>query len=290
MAIKNIKRWADGIATEGKFHTAFWHKSSTPISALTGRWSDLSMGAGIPKYNAYVGAQLEATVLTGSANNGIFLGQAPAAGLSKYINTFAILPNGNGFIHAINLCDYLMFYPLIEGDNTDLQEMDNTASLTRYTDGVGVRAMLVCTTPCVTDAIITISYTNHAGVSGRTSTFRFNAQSSYVGSIMSASNSSTTAGRNAPFIPLENGDLGIRSIQSALISTGAGGFFSIVLVKPLAHIQGFDASVATEKQMLLHNGLVPVKIEEGAYLNMICIQNNTVTGAPFRGYLEIVHQ
>lgn len=286
MPIKNIARFAKGIAEDGSYFDAFFHKTSTP-TAVAGAWIDLSMGAGIPKYNAYVGGQAVATPLTGAGNDGIYLGANPASGKNRYISTVLLQGTSTSLAPAfVMIMDYLLCYPLIDGDNTDLQEMDNALTLTRYTTGDGVRCMAVCTTPMVADAIMTVSYTNQAGVAGRTSICRLVATAN-VGNIISAPDSSAVAGRRSPFIPLAGGDSGIRSIDGVTLSTGAGGFFALVLVKPLTHVQMLELGVACEIQHIQQRAGVIPKIENGAYLNMIALVNNTATIAPFRGHIQM---
>jgi hypothetical protein len=102
-----------------------------------------------------------------------------------------------------------------------------TAALTRYTSGEGVMAGIVVYTIIGTTATtVTISYTNSAGVSGRTST-----ATTFGGSFY------REAGLLIP-IPLQAGDTGIRSIESVTVTatTGTAGNFGVCLYKPLAMI------------------------------------------------------
>jgi hypothetical protein len=288
MPIKNLRRFSDSAANNEGWQS-FFHKTSGPTPAA-GVWVDLSMGAGTPKYNAYVGGQATATPLVGSGNDGIYLGPNPPAGRDRYINTVLLQAISNTFAPAyVMLMDYLLFYPLIDGDNTDLQEMDNTLTLTRNTSGVGVEAMLVCTTPMSVDAVATVNYTNQAGVANRSVTFNLVATAN-VGTIISAADSSASATRRSAFIPLAGGDSGIRSVESLQLSTPAGGFFSLVLVRPLAQVQMLETGVASEIQPVRQRGGVLPRVDNGAYVNMIALTSNTTAIAPFRGMIETVWQ
>lgn len=112
MAIPNIARFAKAMSESGNFHNVFFHKTSGP-TPVAGTWLDLSMGAGTPKYNAYVGSQTTATQFIGSGNDGIYLGQAPAAGKSRYINSALIQSTSNSLAPGMILfADYLLHYPL----------------------------------------------------------------------------------------------------------------------------------------------------------------------------------
>lgn len=100
-----------------------------------------------------------------------------------------------------------------------------TATLTRYTSGVGVYAALhIITSVGATDSVATVTYTNSAGTAGRT------------GTIVWAAN--TPGARTFYPVPLQADDLGVKSVESVVLSvaTGAVGNFGVVLFKPLAFI------------------------------------------------------
>ena len=102
-----------------------------------------------------------------------------------------------------------------------------TAALTRYTSGEGVMAgIVIYSTLGTTATTVTISYTNSASVSGRTST-----ATSFGGTNF------REAGILIP-IPLQAGDTGVESIESVTVTatTGTAGNFGVCLFKPLAMI------------------------------------------------------
>jgi hypothetical protein len=287
--IKNLKRAADAIAIQGMSNLAFFRKNSLPL-AVAGGWQDGSVGAGLPKYNAYVGQPLTATPLIGSGNNGIYLGEDAPSGMDKYINVIQILSSSSlAYPSYWVLMDYLMFYPSVDGDDTDIQDMDNTQTLPRYISGEGVQCMIVCTTPMVQDAIITVTYTNSSGVSGRVSTSNL-VFSATAGVICSSGDSSAGAGRRSAFIPYANGDVGMDSIQSVQLSTPLGGFFALVLVKPITQWQLLENTTATEIIYAIHRGAAFPKIKNGAYLNMIYNQTLAGSAAPISGFIEYFTQ
>lgn len=282
--LTGVRALSDAYET-GATWTSWVHKTGGPTSGTAGRWCDASMGAGIPKYNAYVGGQLAATALNNEGNAGIYLGPTPASGLTRHIAATQLQSTSTTLAPAFFvLADYLLFYPLIDGDSTDQQDMYNTATLPRYADGAGVQCMVVVTTPMAANAIATVRYTNQAGVSGRTSSFQVIA-STNVGVIASSSNVSGAAGSVSPFIPLASGDTGIRSIESITLSSGAGGFFALVLVRPLVHLQLRENVTATEVVQLLQRATLP-RVFDGAYLNFLYITNSTGTPVTLRGFVE----
>lgn len=102
-----------------------------------------------------------------------------------------------------------------------------TAALPRYTDGVGVMAAVTIWSAIgATASTVSVSYTNSDGTPGRTST------ATAIGG------SSAQAASRLIVIPLQPGDLGVRSVESVTIAgtTGTAGDFGVVLFKPLGAI------------------------------------------------------
>lgn len=101
-----------------------------------------------------------------------------------------------------------------------------TAALTRYTSGVDVRiAIQIWTAVGTTATTLSCSYTNQAGVSGRTSE-----------SVLFGGNLQNTFVRNFITVPLQVGDTGVRSVESVTLAAStvsAAGNFGVVLYKPL---------------------------------------------------------
>lgn len=264
----------------GKSWTSWFHKTSTPV-VTAGYWADMSMGAGTPKYNAWVGNQTEATVLTGSGNNGIYTAGNVSPD-TKVVTDITIQSSAATMFPAnFVLLDYLMFYTLVDGDSTDLQEMDNTlASLTRYTDGLGVRAMIVCTTPQTATALSTITYTDDTNTE-RSVTVTLSAVN--TGMINCGVNTGVAAaGNQNPFIPLHPSSRGVKNIVSVQNAAGAGGFFTICLVRPLAEAIIREQNTVHERSTLLFNATVP-PVQDGAYLNFIYQASQGAASSVVRG-------
>ena len=123
----------------------------------------------------------------------------------------------------VNFYDRLVHTSGLNGTLTTEQAV-NSVALPRYTTGVGVELFIehyVATGASV--ANITVTYTNQAGESGRTTTFSFYA--SPLAGLMQ-------------LVPLMGSDTGVRSVQSVQLSasTGTAGDFGITLVKRLIDI------------------------------------------------------
>jgi hypothetical protein len=281
---RGIASLADAVATTGQEWMSFFFKTGVPAAGAA-RWVDGSVGAGIPIYNPYVGLPLEATVITGAGNRGIYTGPTPATGQQKFLHAMQVVSVSAGVPLYMLLADYLLFYPLIDGDSADTQTMVNTDTLSRYTSGEGVQCMFITASPMGQNGTVTVTYTNSAGVSGRTTTFGVNT-STTIGCIVNTGGNTNAAAAETPFMPLANGDSGVRSIESVIIAGAPGGLFNAVLVKPLSGLQVRENATAAEKFSVPHSANCP-EIQNAAYLNWI-INNATATTPLLRGYLHFV--
>lgn len=272
----------------GSYHYQYVTKLATPTPVTAGFFVDMNQTAGQPKYNAFAGTGSAFNPLIGSGNGGVYVGPYET-GKTKYLSRWQGV-NVNTTANTVSpdliyLNDYLGFYPLIDCDDLDSQAMDNTQTLTRYSDGVGVRIVLIAQAPMVSKAAVTITYTNSDGVTGRTVTFTILA----AANIGVCASSSTTGSTNsvAPFFPLADGDEGVRAIESIQFAASAGGFICAALVKPLAILQLLEAGVPCEKQFGI-NAEMPPEIKQDAYLNFLIQRSGTAAGS-FRSEMIFIN-
>lgn len=263
---------------EGSFHFSNVFKPSiSSTSGFADMWNDLSMNSGTPKYNAYVGQQLSATHLHGSGNDGIYTGATPPSGQEKRLFTWGARTNNTIAPCMLLLCDYLMFYPLIDLDSFDTQTMDNTLSLPRYSDAIGTRLMVVNHVTSSNYSDVTIVYENQNGVE---QTISERILSSTPGQIMNTSLpiGGATAGNRTPFINMKSGDTGIKRVKSFKADVAGGGFCTLVIVKPLAHMNIYEQNTHSELTFVNDKMTLP-KIEDDAYLNIVFHSSNGVVSS-----------
>jgi len=261
MALKGVRDISNAIERDGKFHYAYAFKATMPTPVVAGRFIDTSQSTGIPKFNSYVGDALGATPLTGSVNNnGLYPGNF-ISGSSKHLARWQAQLLGNVVPANLMLLDYLMFYPLIDGDSVDEQTMDNTLTIPRYSHG---QVMLVCSVGGAQNGAGTMNYYNQDGVL-KTTNFFVGTPGQYTISTTAVLNGSTDF---CPFIPLASGDIGVSAIDSITFSVAPGGFFTATIVKPLATLPILEQAYAAEKQFPFQQGQA-IEIKQGAYLNFI---------------------
>lgn len=281
--IRGVKDLVDA-ELKGQTRNYFWRKTSSQTTTAK-VWYDLAVAPGKPKAKLWFdSAPYVAVPVAQSTDEGIMHG-ANVTPYTKYLRRLAVAnPVTTANPLAMILCDYLLYYPSIDDSELEPQVMDNTATLPRYTDGNGVQMMAVSLASRTGGATVTVSYTNQDGTAGRTATF-VQGTSAAIGAILGGS--TTTTSTESPFIGLQGGDSGVRSVESVTMGTGDVGFFAIVLVKPLAHIciRGLDAPV--EKDLLLDDMEMPI-IYDDAYLNFICNPQGTLATTTLRGELKVM--
>lgn len=273
----------------GQYRDGWWRKtpSQTPSPGI---WFDLATTSGNPKAkNWFDAAPLAAVQVKQSTDGGIYHGKDVSPSQMYLRKTMSMTTtSATPLPMQMILCDYLLYYPTIDDSETGLQVMDNTITLPRYTDGAGVQMMAVTLAGRTGGQTFTVSYTNSNGVSGRTSQTVGQNTSAIIGSITTSFQLVNASGSASPFIGLQHGDSGVRSVESVQMNGSDTGLFALVLVKPLAEtqIRGIDAPV--EVDYLMQRGEMP-RIYDDAYLNYVCLPNGTLSGNAFIGNIKTIY-
>lgn len=275
----------DDAYTLGKYTYSSFRKVAG-IASSAGCWVDLSVAAGTPKPNYYVGDQLAATVPSAWYKHGLWHGGAVSPE-KKILHKLNILGTSAVAAPAVFMvCDYLLYYPLIDMDSTDTQTLDNsTARLPRYTTGVGVQAFLVATQPYIGGATFQISYTNHLGEAGHISKITLTNTATFIGTLV---NSGTAGLINfGPFVQLQQGDLGIRSVENITFLASNGGLASLVLVRPIVYALTREAKAYMEIDYIKDRSSTPI-ISDDAYLNFLCMPSGSIAAIPIVGAITTI--
>lgn len=272
---------------EGRVRSYWWRKTPSAITTA-GIWYDLATAAGNPKAkNWFDSAPLTAATVAQSTDGGLYHG-ANVSPSEKYLRkTLTMTATATALPMQMILCDYLLYYPTIDEAVTDPQDMDNTTTLPRYTDGEGVQMIAVTLAARTGGQQFTVSYTNSDGVAGRTSKVMTENTSSVIGTICTTVLTPTNNTSGGPFIGLQDGDSGVRSVESVTMLGSDTGLFAIVLVKPLTEtqIRGIDAPV--EKDHLLHGVVLP-RIYDDAFLGYLCLPQGTLAATALLGNTKVI--
>lgn len=283
MGFSSVQALADA-ELAGQTWYSTWRKSPSQVSTI-GVWFDLSMSPGNPVPQYYAASPLVGVPMSYSDEQGLNHGRNVSP-LTKHLKRVTVMTStATALPMPMILCDYLFYYPFIDEGTTDAQSLDNTQTLTRYTDGEGVQVMAVSVAGRTGGQTFQFSYTNSDGVAGRTSQTVIENAVSVNGSIVTSDRANANA--RGPFIPLQAGDTGVRSIESVTMNGADVGLFALVLVKPLAQLslRGIDAPV--EVNYLLDFGQLP-RIVDDAYLNFLACPAGSLAATALHGDLTVV--
>lgn len=286
MTANGIKQLVDA-EIEGAVRRYMWRK--VPSQATTaGYWFDLSLSPGNPMPKFWSDATpLTAKVIAQSLDGGIWHGPNTAPKNQYLRMTTAMSSSGTGLPLPLILCDYLLYYPTVDSSVTDPQIMDNTVTIPRYTDGKGVQMIAVSIAGNTGGQDFYVTYTNSDGVAGRVSqTVRQNAITA-VGTIVTSSLSTLGQSGN-PFIGLQSGDSGVRSIESVTMLGADVGIFGLILVRPLATTQIREQTAPVEKDHFLESSVVP-EIKDDAFLGWLTCPRGSLSGVTLFGDLQVVY-
>lgn len=258
--------------TGGKFTRIDFNKITGAAAYTAGRWYDTSPLNGTPIANAWAGTALNWVACNESTGNGTQVfgmrhGGDVTPDTKHVLNGSAITAVATGVPAQLMLVDMQGYYPGINMNVATSQTLVGTPSL-RYTNGEGVRAYMVITaTAGATAHNLSMSYTDQSGNTGNTLPVTVSCTASAI--TPHITHSGTAANNYGPFLPLANGDTGIRSVQSVQLSAASGaGTAALVLAKPLLTIPLTQASVASERDFLNQIPSLP-QIPDGACLTWL---------------------
>ena len=271
---------------DGKERRYTWRKTPSQVTTA-GLWFDLSMSPGrpVPKY-WFDAPPAIAKTISYSQDGGLEHGGGVSPS-EKYLRlTTGIATASTALPLTMILCDYLLYYPSIDDSNLDTQPMDNTVTLPRYTDGEGVQAIAVSVAGRTGGASFYFTYTNQDGVSGRTSQTVVENSAAALGTIVTSS-TATLNGSGNPFIGLQDGDTGIRSIDSVQMLSADVGLFTLILVKPLGTSVIREITAPVEKDYFMESGVIP-RIYDDAYLSFLCLPQGTLAATALMGDIKTI--
>jgi len=259
-----------------------WRKVPTQTTA-SGIWFDLSMSPGNPVPQYYAASPLVSTALARSTDGGLDHGGNVSPKIKSLHKMMALTVTATAAPLPMIVCDYLMYYPFVAMD-TGPQPMTNSITVPRYTTGAGVQMMAIEVAGQVGGSRFFVTYTNQDGVAGRvTPTMTCNTQTVNGTVITSAP---TTLGCAGPFIPLQSGDTGVRSIESCEFISSDVGLITLVLVKPLMSFAINDITAPCEIDLVIDRGGLCPRIYDDAYLNILAHPVGTLAAAPIIGEIH----
>jgi hypothetical protein len=273
-----IRSHADVIAAydAGRYHQQRFIKTGAG-QAADGHWQDWAFQAGQPAYDARIGAANKFTPVVASGNDAIYLPSIPS-GMERKLHKIMLRPQANNASQAsidFVLYDLVGYYPLIDGDSTDPQDMDNTLTLPRYTDGEGLRLVMVShVAPAVSGGVIVLEYTDSQGVDHTLTT---GVSNNGINRTCSGIDPAPGTRQGPLTVSLQAGVTGIRSVNRVTFTTPPGGLHCFYLIKPLAQFVHYHDALlqadvsgvkaAIEVDFALKDGWRMPVIKDGAHLS-----------------------
>lgn len=295
MAFKTVKLWAQS-EDAGRSWLTFFRKVPASTATIAGQWFDYSTASGIPVPNYYASSPLVAATLESA--NGVYI---PEQNTRRFIKK-SILMSASASVtgttnqnQSLMLLDYLLYYPFVDLDAAGEEQIfDNTISLPRYDDGVGVNIMVVAQAPTVGGGTFVVKYIDTNDVEQTTETV-FCPAAQPSGALAT---SVRAAAGISPFVPLNINVRGVKRIVSVTVGVANGGLAAFVLVKPFQMVyvreearrptssptESYGDAVETE-QIRMRAGADEIK--PGAFLGWIgCGVAGSLASAPLVGMLE----
>lgn len=271
-----IRRMADVASAfdEGRFHTQRFYKAT--LTSGDTHWQDWSYGAGQPSYDARIGVAGAFNQYVAQRNDAIYFPDIDSD-QHRHLSGLTIRTLASGTnqvtLDAV-VYDLLGVYPLIDGDSTDEQIFDNTVTLPRYTDGLGVFPVLVNhVSPMLSAATATMKYNDTDDVE---QTVTIGIHLTGQNRVVSGIGGTTSVGSLS--LPLAAGSKGVKTINSIQFITAPGGLYSIYLIKTITTIMNNDGNattdkIATEKEIAMQNAFNFPRIYDGAWLGFFLRPN-----------------
>lgn len=270
---------------DGKVRHYTWRKTPSQVTTA-GLWFDLSMSPGrpVPKY-WFDAPPAIAKQISYSQDGGLEHGGGVSPSEKYLRSTTGIATAATALPLTMILCDYLLYYPSIDDSVLEEQVMDNTVTLPRYTDGEGVQAIAVSVAGRTGGSSFYFTYTNQDGVSGRVSQTVFQNSAAALGTLQN--NGVNNNASAMPFIGLQAGDTGIRSIDSVFMLSADVGLMTLILVKPLGTSVIREITAPVEKDYFMESGTIP-RIYDDAYLSFLCLPQGTLAATALMGDIKTI--
>jgi hypothetical protein len=282
----------------GKAYRSDFFKLSGAAAHVAGNAYDLSLNTGVPVANTYPGTALNAVVPDESTGWGIYHGGNVSGDTKHVLNAMALAVGGTSAPGILILVDVVIYYPGIDLKATTPQTMVNGSTLTRWTNGKGLRPYIVVTTqsggtPASTPVMSVFNYRdqddNDAAYSGPT--INFTAGAAAIPPVSKIVHCAPAAGHPGIFLPLNAGDTGIKRVNTFQLSTAYTGATTttgcIVLCRPLLSIPLVGIGVPGERSFFAPSPILPT-VPDGACLNWLYFPGAaTAANSTFQGNLDL---
>lgn len=291
MAIQSTDQLVTAFSS-GKSFRYDWNKITGSAAYTAGRWYNTFGLNGMPVRTTYPGTAKTYVACDESTGDGTdIFGMQHGGNVStdiKHLITMAAWTTvATGVPGTLLLVDLLGYWNGIDMNSNTSQALSGTPTLTRATNGAGVRMFLTAASTTGASAhSLSYTYTNQSGTGSRTNPVTVACTASAI--VPHIVHSGTAANNYGPFLPLQSGDTGIQNVASVQLSAASGTASTAVLclARPLAQITLAVNGLMTEKDLLNQIPSMPV-IPDGACLGFLYAAGAaTAANTTFAGSIE----
>ena len=293
MGFASNDAFINAVTVNGQYSRVDWQKQTGAATYTAARWYDMSSLGGSPIANAFTGTALAAQVPTETTGFGLPHGGNVSALTKHIINMSAVTGVATGVPSVLMLVDMVLYYPGIDMNVATRQTLNNTTTLTRYTNGIGLRSFLVAR--ATTGA--TAHNLDNTASTGTEYTNTASAAAVHPGTISCTASaivphivhSGAAANNFGPFLPLAAGDVGIKNYTFFKLSAASGtaSTAALVICKPLATIPLTTTSVAAERDLMNQLPSLP-RVIDGACLTWLLFTGSaTAASTSFYGSADV---
>jgi hypothetical protein len=247
---------------------------------------------GNPPANAWTGTALNAQAPNDTSGFGMYHGGNVSTDTKHILNVAAMSSAATGVPSILMLVDLCLYYPGINMNSATRQTLVNSTTLTRYTNGKGLRSWVVAQSTSGATAhnldsgagtgTEYVDQDGNTAVHPGTISFTASAITPHI------SHSGTAANNYGPFLPLAAGDYGVRSYNYFKLSAASASASTAALCigKPLATIPLTTTSVMTERDLMNQLPSLP-QVQDGACIVPLLYAGAAVASATnFYGAVE----
>lgn len=283
-------RLAEGKGWRGDFY------KNNATGFVAGNAYDLAPQAGNPaNTNFYSGSAATATIPTEATGWGIYHGGNVSTATKQVLNAQCSFTGTTAAPGIATLVDVALYYPGIDLKSTGSQGMTNTNTLTRWTDGVGLRAYIIVTVrsgnPSAKPVMSVFNFRDTGDVDSNLAvTPSFTTGGTAIPDVGKIVHAGPESGLTGMFLPLNAGDVGIKRVTTFQLSTAYATATTvtgaIVLCRPLLSVPLVAPGVPGERSFIYHAPARTI-IPDGACLVWL-YQANAATGANsvFQGHID----
>lgn len=299
MAYSSIDNMTSELAAGKYCHTDFF-KLSGAAAHVAGNCYDFALTTGVPMATTYPGTALNAVAPDESLGWGIYHGGNVTPDAKQVLNAMGLAVGTTSAPGIMLLVDVALYYPGVNLLITTAQTMVNSTTLTRYTNGKGLRPFIVVTalsgTPSGTPVMDVSAGFNYRDQDDNDAVFtgmalNFTTGAAGIPPITKIVHCGPQANLPGPFLPLNAGDTGIKRVNSFKLSTAYGGATTltacIVLCKPIMAIPLVAVGTPSERSFFAPSPLGTV-IPDGACLTWLYFPGAaTAANSTFFGNLDL---